>query len=116
LKVLDASSSRSEDDVLLGNLFVVAVLGVGGLSGKPLAKRVGDLAFERFGSNSRFHATESIEPVRLGYLQNGGLALKDGLGVQWNPEGGRIVVDAVPEESRRSDTDDGHGMALEVER
>ena len=116
LKILNASSTWREDDVLLGNLLLVAVVGVGGLSGKPLAKRVGNLGFERFGSNSGLHATESIEPVRFGYLQNSGLALQYGLDVQRNPERGRTVVDTVAEKSRWSDADDGYGMALDVER
>src|SRR5262249_52278549 len=101
---------------LLGNFFVVAVLSIGRLGREPMAERIGDLLFERFGSNPWLDATKSVEPVRFGYLQNCRFALEHGLGIQRNPEGGRTLTDAVAEESGRSDADDRHRMALDVDR
>src|SRR5581483_5591985 len=116
LKVLNASAARRQNHVLLGNLLVVAVEGISGNSCKPLTEARGDFGFEGLGSNSRLEATESVQPVGLGNFQDSSLAFKHRLGIEGNPEGGRIAVEAVAEESRRRDADDGDGMALDEER
>ena len=116
LKILNASTAGGKHDVLLGNLLIVAISGIGGLCGKPLAKTRSNFAFERLGSDSRLHAAQNIEPVRFGHLQVTGFALEDRLVIQGNPKRGRAVVDAVAKESGRSNAHDGHRMTLDEER
>jgi hypothetical protein len=95
---------------IAGLVFVVLFI-----AGRGLAHALLERA-ERLGSDPGLQATENIQPIRFGYLQNGGLALKHGFGVQRNPKGGRAIVDAVAEKPGRSDAHNGHRMALDEER
>ena len=53
--------------------------------------------------------------MRFLMMQDGAVAANVGLGLDRHPEIGRIVGDAVAEESRRRDADDGEGLGLDVD-
>ena len=81
LQVLHSSACWSDDDVLFGNLGLRSIEGVGGLGGEPLAQGIGDFGVQASGSDARFDATENVEPIGIGLLEDAGLAFDHGLHV-----------------------------------
>lgn len=115
LQILDAAASRSEENVLLGNLFVISILCVRQLRGQPLTQGGGDLGLQAADGDSGLHPAKKIKPVAVRLLEDAGLSFQDGLVVERNPDGGRIGVDAVSEKSGRSDADQRDGVTLDEE-
>src|SRR5579863_653841 len=116
LKILNSGAAGSQYDVLPGNLRVISVGCVGGLRGQPLTETGAQFGLQAADIDSGVEAAEDVEPVAVCVFQNTVLALHCWFVVEWNPESGRIAVDAVAEKSGRRNADNGEGLVLDVER
>src|SRR5579864_4794947 len=115
LKILDAATGWSEEHVLLGNLVVIPILCVGKLRGQPLPQGGGDLGLQAADGDSGLHTAKEIKPVAVSLLEDAGLTFQHRFIVDWDPNSGRIGVNAVPEKSWRSNADQSDGVALDEE-
>ncbi len=66
LQVLDSGAAGSQHDVLLGDLSVASVDGVGRYGGQPVAQAVGEFGLQADGIHAGFDAPENVEPVGSG--------------------------------------------------
>src|SRR3954451_3627908 len=73
------------------------------------------LGFERRGIHAGTHATDDVEPVRIGPPEALGFAIEQRLGVARNPEIGHApAVELGAVEAGWSDADHGKGMAIDL--
>jgi hypothetical protein len=116
LEILYASASGSDNDMLLGDFLVVAIGCVHRLRCQPLPKMGGNFGLQSNRRNSGLEAAEDVEPVGAGLLQNARLAFENRFCVERNPQGRRIIVNAISEKPGRSDSHNRDWMALNEER
>src|SRR5580704_8330924 len=116
LQVLDSCSSRRQLYVLLRNLRITSVNGVGRLASEPLAQIAGQFRLQAAGIDSGLDPAQNVEPVCVRLRQDAGLAFDDRLVVERNPESRRVAVDAVAEKSGRRDADNRDGVVLDIKR
>ncbi len=102
--------------MLLRNQRVSTVCCVCGYGSEPLAQSVREFCLKTSRSHPGLCTPQKIEPVGISLFEEGGLAFEYGLGIQRNPERWGVGHDAVAEESRGRNADDGDGMALHKER
>ena len=106
-------SARRQPDVLFLQTLTVACGGRWLILSLPLVDLVAHFRLHTRHLDSRFGASEDIQPVTRRLVEQRILSVHDGLGGERHPEIGRIGLQGGAEESRRSDAHQGEWRAVD---